>query len=120
MGANYAEAAYQQFGHLTHAQLRLLVRMALIPHDKNPKPVYYAGWQLQAEALGLNMPWPHDDSAEADRLRRNAKQGVAKVVAALVDAGAITPVRRGRLGVQAEYLLNLRPVDKSRHTTPNG
>lgn len=116
MGANYAEAVYEQWPHLTHAEIRILVRMALVAPDKARAPAYWGGWEVLAFALGCDMPSAYDHSPAADRLRANAKRSVARVVAGLETAGAIVRVRRGRLGVQAEYHLNLRPVDKSRYT----
>jgi hypothetical protein len=115
MGANYAEAVYEQWPHLSHAEHRVLVRMALVAPDKARGPAYWGGWANLAFALGCDMPAHYDDTPEADRLRTNAKRAVARVVAGLETSGAIMRVRRGRLGVQAEYRLNLRPVDKSRY-----
>ncbi|WP_153302945.1 hypothetical protein [Aeromicrobium choanae] len=109
------EAVYEQWPHLTHAEHRVLVRMALVAPDKVRTPAYWAGWKLLAFALGCDMPAEYDETPEAERLRTNAKRSVARVVSGLEAAGAIERVRRGRLGVQAEYRLNLRPVDKSRY-----
>ncbi|MEJ7634983.1 hypothetical protein [Aeromicrobium sp.] len=120
MGANYAEAVFEQWPHLTHAEHRALVRMALVAPDKARAPAYWAGWENLAFALGCDMPSAYDGTPEADRLRANAKRSVARVVAGLEVAGAIVRVRRGRLGVQAEYHLNLRPVDKSRYNESTG
>lgn len=118
MGANYAEAVYEQYPELHHRAHRVMVRMALIVRDSDREPKYWAGWQVLAYAIGLDMPFAWDTSPRAEQLRRNAQAVVAKVVRELMDANAISSVRRGRLGVQAEYRLNLRPVDKSRYREP--
>ena len=120
MGANYAEAAFVQWSHLPHAAHRALVRMALVAKDSDPAPVYWGGWRTLAHGLGCDMPHDSDTSPEADRLRDNAQRKVARVVSHLVREGAISRDRRGGIGRQAEYVLHLRPVDKSAYRERDG
>lgn len=118
MGANYAEAAIEQWAsQLDGKPLVALIRMALVVPDAKKEPTYWGGWETLAHALGANMAWDSDSSDEAERLRRNAQRAVERVVKRLVEVGAIQRVGRGHAGRQAEYLLNLRPVDKRRYAT---
>lgn len=113
MGANYAEAALRDYPELPHAAMRMFVRMALATIDGKPNPSYWGGWQTLAHGLGCNMPEADDASDYAANLRRNAQRAIERHIAVLVEAGAITRLKSGRPRQNAEYRLNLNPVDKA-------
>lgn len=120
MGANYAEAVYEQWGHLPSAHIRLMVRMALVAPDRKAHPRYWGGWEVLAYAMGYDLRWQTDESPEAQRLRSNAKRNVLRILQYLADSGAIARVASGRPGRRAVYELNIRPVDKRRYAETDG
>lgn len=119
MGANYAKSVFEQWSHLPHHAQLVLIRMALIVKDKDSEPRYWGGWQELAFALGYDMSWFVEvDEKRKVRGRRNAQEGVRRVMQCLVDEGAITRVRGGYAGHNAEYRLNLKAGSRAVEDQP--
>ncbi|WP_431795335.1 hypothetical protein [Microbacterium enclense] len=100
MGARLNLAAYRfaEAAQLHDQPTRLLGYMASVALDTAAVPLYYAGVEASARALGKNP-------ATSSRL-------VAKVVATLVASGAIAHHKKGRRGSNAVYRLTF-PVEES-------
>lgn len=116
MGAQNVAAVFLAYPTLTHRAKLVLLRMALLSLDTSregqPARRYFGGPDLLAEALGLSPAVTAEEakvSEEAAQRRRDdsALRQVRKVLAELLEAGAIGRVRAGRRGQGAEYVLHL-------------
>lgn len=120
MGAGNAKAAMVMWRNLPHASMRAFVYMALVSLDDDVPPVYFAGREALALALGRAVP-PEDDDPAVVRERRAAFRAVDRALKDLIDAGAIELVKPGAPGRNARYALNLTgrqttvSVDRSDH-----
>ncbi|GAA1786221.1 hypothetical protein GCM10009735_16820 [Actinomadura chokoriensis] len=121
MGAGNAKAAMHMWRNLSHASMRAFVHMALVSLDDDLPPVYFAGREALAMALGRTIP-PEDDDPAVIRERRAAFRVVDRALKDLTDAGAIELVRASAPGGRnARYALNLTgprttvTVDRSDH-----
>jgi hypothetical protein len=106
MGYRNAQLAMTTWARLDHRAARCLLVMALTARDRpgpngEPPAVYWGGHDLLAKALGL-CDWDQDPTESDLRV-------VRRVLAALVEAGAVKPLNRPRPGVRAEYQLALGP-----------
>ncbi|MDU0327212.1 hypothetical protein RWH43_10645 [Microbacterium sp. KSW2-21] len=101
MGARLNLAAYRfaEAAQLHDQPTRLLGYMASVALDNDAEPVYYAGAEASARALGK-------DPATSARL-------VAKVIATLIKAGAIENRSAGRRGAYAVYRLTFPVADET-------
>lgn len=106
MGANLVTQVLAHWTHLSDRAFRVLVRMAVTALDRPtleaPANTYFAGRELLAMSLR------GDGGSEKSRYRT-----VARVVAELVEAGAIVRIDGGRTGHNAVYRLTLSAVDKA-------
>lgn len=106
MGWRNARLAMTTWSHLDHRAARCLLVMALTARDKpgahgEPAAVYWGGHDLLAKALGMT-DWDAEPAP-------NALREVRRVLAQLVEAGAVKPLNHPRPGQRAEYLLALGP-----------
>lgn len=106
MGYRNAHKAMTMWAHLDHRAARCLVVMALTARDRpgahgEPAGVYWGGHDLLAKSLGL-CDWDQEPSANDLRV-------VRRVLAELVQAGAVKPVNKPQFGTRAEYQLALGP-----------
>jgi len=106
MGYRNAQAMANHWTHLDHRAARCLLVMALAARDRpgahgEPAGVFWGGHDLLAHLLGM-ADWDAEPSAAALR-------EVRRVLAQLVEAGAVKPVNKPRPGVRAEYQLALGP-----------
>jgi hypothetical protein len=125
MGATNVRLAFALWGELPATPFRALVFMALTSLDEDSERTkarrYFAGREALAVALGRNIPdAPQDDdespaAISARRVRHTAFVTVQANLSTLTTARAITPIRKGRPGRQAEYELNLAPFPKQGH-----
>ena len=106
MGYRNVHRAILAWPHLDHRAGRTLLVMANVARDRTgahgePAGVYWGGHDLLAKSLGM-CDWDQDPSP-------NALREVRRVLAELVQAGAIKPVNKPRPGERAEYQLALGP-----------
>ena len=101
MGANNVTTLLRVWpGHLSHAQMRAAIHMAVHALDGHDPPLYYGGWEAVAHALGRWTP-----GADPASVRRQTQ----RVITDLARAGVITSSGQARPRVRAEYALNLDP-----------
>lgn len=121
MGAANVNFAFM-WSDLGDKPMRVLLFMAVRSLDDDRETqsarVFWAGREtLAREALGREIPddpGSSDLSAEAKaarKVRHAAFVAVQDALSALIAAGAITRLRAGRWGRQAEYRLNLDPFE---------
>ncbi|HXM54563.1 MAG TPA: hypothetical protein VOB72_04175 [Candidatus Dormibacteraeota bacterium] len=108
MGANLVAQVLTHWTHVSDRAFRVLVRMAVTaldkPKDGAPAAVYFAGRELLAMSL-------RGGGTEQSRFRI-----VSRVVAELIEVGAIERTDSGRTGHHAVYRLTLggtKPADKA-------
>lgn len=113
MGASLVARVLTSWTHVSDRAFRVLVRMALTALDKptedTPADHYFAGRELLAMALRS------DGGTEQSRFRV-----VARVVAELVEAGAIERTDSGRTGHNAVYRLTLGDAAAARKRRNQG
>lgn len=110
MGARLVAQVFTHWTHLPDRPFRVLVRMAHIAKDTNAKPIYWAGRNDLAEALGL-VP------GEA------AYQAVKRAVRQIVKAGAVEIEYLGHATKRTEYRLTLDRMPPKKgvtQSTPRG
>ena len=110
MGAQNVGLVYARWGALNHAPFRVLAYMALRSLDSGNPPIYYAGRDEIAMALGRQIPEPGPDF---ERSRKADWAMAKKVVRELTQAGAIILNTPASTGQNAVYELNIRGIDKS-------
>lgn len=106
MGWRNVSRAIVAWPHLDHRAARCLLVMANTSRDRTgahgePAGVYWGGHDLLAKALGMT-DWDQEPSPAALR-------EVRRVLAQLVEAGAVKPLNHPRPGQRAEYQLALGP-----------
>jgi hypothetical protein len=119
MGASNVKLAFVTWRALPATPFRLLAFMALTSLDEDSERTkarrYFAGREALALALGRDIPdEPQSDderpaAVSARKVRHAAFVTVQATLATLTAAGAITPIRKGRPGRNAEFALNLDP-----------
>lgn len=106
MGFRNAEAAISQWRHLSDRDARCLLVMAVMSADADtkdgqPARTYWGGHAALAWALGYT---PADADPTPGHLRN-----VRRVIASLVQAGAVKRVDEARGGENARYLVVVDP-----------
>jgi hypothetical protein len=100
MGAHLANKVLAHWTHVSDRAFRVLIRMALTaldkPKDDKPASIYFGGRELLAMTLRT------DKGSDRSRYRV-----VARVLAELVEAGAVERADSGRQGHNAVYRLTL-------------
>lgn len=113
MGANLVSQVLAHWTHVSDRAFRVLTRMAVTaldkPRDGKPANVYFAGRELLAMSLRS------DGGTEQSRFRI-----VARVVAELVQQGAIERIDGGRTGHNAVYRLTLGGLDRPEESPYKG
>jgi hypothetical protein len=102
---------------LTSQALNLLLFMSNTALDTDAQPRYFASREASALALGRIVPdrvAPDDPNHGAIEAEREAAfQRVKLATQALVAAGAISSIKRGREGQRAEYALSFATVENA-------
>ena len=104
MGARLVAQVFTHWTHLPDRPFRVLVRMAHIAKDTNPVPIYWAGRDDLAFALGL----PPGESAY---------QAVKRAVRQIVKAGAVEIEYLGHATKRTEYRLTLDKMPPKKGVT---
>ncbi|ALV44701.1 hypothetical protein MB46_03420 [Arthrobacter alpinus] len=99
MGAQNVAKVFVYWRQLDHREARALLYMANTALDKDDPPVYFAGWEAIASALGQDP----DSSPDA------AKRAAMRSLKALRLAGAVVSSGQARMNVRSEYALALDP-----------
>ena len=110
MGARLVAQVFTHWTHLPDRPFRVLVRMAHIAKDTNPVPIYWAGRDDLAQALGLTP-------GEA------AYQAVKRAVRQIVKAGAVEIEYLGHATKRTEYRLTVDRMPRKKgvtESTPRG
>lgn len=105
MGAGNVKLAYGRWADLPHAPFRVLVFMAVMSLDKDDPPLFWAGRDVLAMALGRMVPDEDDD--ETARERDTTFRLVRKATTVLAKHGAISVKTRAAPGRNAVYALHL-------------
>lgn len=119
MGAHLVQQAFAvgAMKALKPNEFRLLTYMALTALDAGDPPLYFAGRERSARALGRLVPdEPRSDDPDADAKRaerRAAFQAVKVAASGLQKAGVIRCRASGRHGRNAEFELALSMLGQS-------
>lgn len=107
MGDRLAVAAFDTAARhdLDGRATRVLVRMTLSAKDTDPQPVYWAGWEPLAVALGYDIPTGDDEESQARR--RVLQEFVRRAVAPLTLAGILTVAKRAAPVRNTRYDIHL-------------
>lgn len=114
MGRANAVAVLYHWRGLGHGPMRLLVHMALSALDREstdgtPPRLYWAPWEVQARALGLEPP----PEAATDTYSVERRASVARIArhhrAALVQVGAISMAKAPAPGRPTMWEIHLEP-----------
>lgn len=97
MGASNVKTVYACWGDLPHVPFRVLVFMALTAKDSDEEPVFYAGRESLAVALGRL-------AASKDKA---AQVAVERAIRSLKRHGAITQIQEAKYRQSAAYRINL-------------
>lgn len=109
MGAGNALLVLHNWAHLPANARFVLLKIALIILDEDPKPRWWGGEEPLLKALGREDPPPDDMSEEADRVRHANDVALRRSLADLVKAGALSYAVRPVKGRRAEYLAHWMP-----------
>lgn len=109
MGAGQMLQALINWSHLPSNARFVLIMMASVTLDENPKPKYWGGDEPLLQALGRANPPASDTSVEAQRVRHSNDVTLRKALGQLIAAGALSYAVRPVKGRRAEYWLHLEP-----------
>lgn len=104
MGGSNVAAVYRSWAHLDHRPFRLLAGMASVSLDRTgpkgePAQVYWGGREMTAGLLGYTL--------ETKQAQKTAFREVQRVIAQLIDAGALTHLSSPSERSHARYAVNV-------------
>lgn len=131
MGIGNVKRVIANWHALPHPAFRALIHMAVRSMDADMTPVYKAGWEELALAIGRPVPDADIDDKTVTRVRRAAQMAVNRAIRMLTERNAIEIQKRPAPGHNTEWALNLdyrtvhtgsEPFDVQRFTPsdPNG
>jgi hypothetical protein len=119
MGRANAVTAMVTWRALDSMPMRLLVHMALMSldppgSDEIDPCLYFAGWETQALALGMDVPPAAATDTWSVERRRVIQRAVARHREILAVAGAISRVKHSAPGRPAAWRVHPDPPDPDR------
>lgn len=118
MGAGNVRLVYVYWRDLPGGPFRLLAYMALRALDNDPSPLFWAGREELAFALGRRVPPVTDDMSK--RIRNKHFKAVKDATSILLDRGAVSVAERPAPGRNAVYALHLAATTGHGNRTSNG
>jgi hypothetical protein len=107
MGISNVKKVITLWGDLPHVPFRALVYMAMRSIDADETPVYRAGWEELAQAIGRQLPDEDLDDKATVRERKAAQTAVTRALKILTQSNAIRVQKHAGPGHRAVWSLTL-------------